>query len=131
MARVPSPKSTVPSTTSLRVGLISPVHTLNGRSEESLTAGRPGVLALEMEGEEDDPFVHEMRSTSISSSGATSSVVVLKRTETLSVDSSKGLSEATISLEAKETKRRGRTRKEQKNARRSHAGKYVTTRRRY
>ena len=70
----------------------------------------------QMEAVEEDPFAYEMRSSSTSSVGATCSVVVSTAAETASLESSKATSDATIPLEGKEAKRRGRPRKEEKKS---------------
>ena len=78
----------------------SPVPTLSAQSQSALLIGSPGALSLQLEAAEDDPFAHEMCSP---------------LTETVATsEPSKQTSDVTIPLEAKETKRRGRPRKEHK-----------------
>ena len=64
-----------------------------------------------------------MRSTSATSVTTRASVTAVATTEPVSMESSKGNSEGPIPLEAKEMKRRGHPRKEQKKSGRSHGEK--------
>ena len=70
--------STVPSTNSLNVVTSSPAPTLRVSSPQALPIGSPEALSLQMKAAEDDPFGHEMRSTSCVSVTTTASATVAK-----------------------------------------------------
>ena len=106
LATVPS---TVPSTNPINVFISPPLPTLSAQSSEALPTGSPGALALQLETAEDDQFANEMRSTSSVGMITTGSATAGVKSEP-----SKQTSEMTIPLEAKEVKRRGRPRKDQK-----------------
>ena len=108
--------STVPSTNPYNVGISSPVSSLSAQSPQVQPTGSAGVLSLQMEAAEDAAFEHEIHSTSVRSAARTASGTTVGTIETASRDSSKETSEATIALEAKEAKRRGRPRKAQKKS---------------
>ena len=59
-----TPPSAVLSTNPINLAINSPVPTLSAQSSEALPTGSPGALSLQVEVTEDDPFAHEMRSTS-------------------------------------------------------------------
>ena len=78
-----------------------------------LLTGSPGAQSIQLEATEDDSFAKEMRTASSSSESAPREL-------------SKQTSEATIPLEAKEPKRRGRPRKEHNKSGRSHREEHLT-----
>ena len=82
-----------------------------------------------MEAVEDDAFADEMRNMSAASE-TTASATAVATAETVRRECSIETSEATIPLKAKESKRRGRPRKEQQKSGRSHPEKDLPTRRR-
>ena len=93
-------------------------------SPQWLSLGSPRALALQLEVMEDDPFAHELRSTS------TVSVPTTARATAETSEPGKQASETTIPLEAKEPKRRGRQRKGQKKSGRSRREEDLPTQRR-
>ena len=100
---------TVPSTelskTIVDVVASSSVPTLSAQAPSALQSGSPGAPSIQLEATEDEPFAHEMRTASISSTA----------TRTTKTESGKKTSAVPIPPEAKEPKRRGRPRKEQQN----------------
>ena len=61
IVRVPS---TVPSTISFDVVASSPVLTPSVQSPQAMLTGSPGVVPIQLDATEDDPFAQEVRSTS-------------------------------------------------------------------
>ena len=119
---IATPSSTVPSTVPRSVLVSSPVTALRVQTLQPPLAGSPEVLSLQLEPAERDPFAHEMRTMSTSKLAAT--------TETMSRAHRKELSEVTIPLDVKETKRPVRPRKAQKRSGRCPHEEYLHTRHR-
>ena len=105
--------------------------TLSVQSPQAPPIGSPGALPFQLDVTEDYQFAQEMRTMSrVSVATAASVTAAALTTETMSQEPSKQPSEATIPLEAKEPKSRGRPRKEQKKSGRRHEEKDLPTRRR-
>ena len=68
--------ATVPSTNPINVVISSAVPTLSAKSPPTQPTGSPGALSLQLETAEDDPFAHEMHSTSSVSVVPTAIVIV-------------------------------------------------------
>ena len=100
----------------------SPVPALRGQTQQAPLAGSPPVLSLQLETAEGDPFAQEIRTMSTST--------VVATPESMSREHRKEPMEVTFQLEVKETKRRGRPRKEQKISGRSQHEDDLPTRRR-
>ena len=128
LATIPS---TVPSTDALSVTVSSPVPTPSVSAPLALLPGSPLVPPFQLDATEDDHFAHEVRSTSTLSVVATPSTITAATGETvMSREPSREPSEVTIPLEAKETKRRGRPKKQRKPSGHSQNERNKPTRRR-
>ena len=123
--------STVSSTTSINVVVSPALPTPSVQSPQSLHAGSPEVLSLQLDAAEVDPFLEEVRSTSTLSVVTTSSstAVVTETTQSREPDSER--SEATNPLERKEAKRRGRRKKKQNPSGHNQREKHEPTRRQH
>ena len=108
--------STAPSTTSLDVVVSWPVPTPRVQSRQALLTGSTEVLSFQLDATKDYPFGYEVRSTSTLSVVTAASPTAAASTErTQGSEAYKEAIEPKIEMEAKETKRRGRRRKQQEN----------------
>ena len=99
--------------------LCSPWTNQGGQTRQVPPAVIQQVLSLQLAAVEDDRFAQEMSTKSAPSVTTAASGTAVAPTEAVSREFSKGTSEATISLEAKEVKRRGRPKKVLKKSGRS------------
>ena len=121
--------STAPSTTSIDVVVSSAMRTLRAQSPPAVLTGSPEVLSLQLDAVQGDPFVEEVRSTSTLSVVTAPSTRAAAPETTQSGEVDREPSEATIGLEAKETKGRGLHTKQRKTSGHSHHEKDEPTRR--
>ena len=112
LVRIPS---TVSSTDALCVAVSPPVPKPSVHSPLAQLTGSPGVPPFQLDATEDDPFAYEVRSRSTLTVVATSSTTTAVTRETsMRREPRREPSVATIPLDGKEIKRRGRRKKQRK-----------------